>query len=89
LSIPEAFLRSRLSVFDFVLAFKHTRGLLELSTRISAVCLSLERGYPQAVLVTVAGLLGSFSAGVGQSSLPSVRRAPLRGLESEATQSAG
>jgi hypothetical protein len=34
--------------------------------------------------VTVAGLLGSFSAWVGQSSPPVMRRTPLRGLESGA-----
>ena len=52
-------------------------------------CSGTARGYTRAVLVTVAGLLGSFSAWVGQSSPPVVRRAPFRGLESGAAQSAG
>jgi hypothetical protein len=39
--------------------------------------------------VTVAGFISSFLAWVGQSSPPVVRRAPLRGIESGAAQSAG
>jgi hypothetical protein len=89
LSVPEAFFRTRLSVCDFILVFRHTRGLLRSSPRIPALCSGTTRGYMRAVLVTVAGLLGRFSAWVGQSSPPAVRRAPLRSLESEAAQSAG
>jgi hypothetical protein len=89
LSVPEAFFRTRLSVCDFFLVFKYTRGLLKFSTRVPALCSGSARGYTRAVLVTVAGLLGSFSAWVGQSSPPVVRRAPLRSLESGAAQSAG
>jgi hypothetical protein len=76
-------------VCDFFLAFKHTRGLLKLSTRVPAPCIGSARGYTRAVLVTVAGLLGGFSAWVGQSSPPVVKRTPLRGLESGTAQSAG
>jgi hypothetical protein len=53
-------------------------------------CSSLARGYPfcyssapvctRAVLVTVAGLIGFFSAWLGQTSPPVVRSVPLRGL---------
>jgi hypothetical protein len=89
LSVPEAFFRTRLYVCDFFLVFKYTRGLLKFSTRVPALCSGSARGYTRAVLVTVAGLLGSFSAWVGQSSPPVVRRAPLRSLESGAAQSAG
>jgi hypothetical protein len=52
-------------------------------------CIGSARGYTRSVLVTVAGLLGEFSAWVGQSSLPVVKRTPLRGLESGTAQSAG
>jgi hypothetical protein len=76
-------------VCDFFLPFKHTRGLLKLSTRVPAPCIGSARGYTRAVLVTVAGLLGGFSAWVGQSSPPVVKRTPLRGLESGTAQSAG
>jgi hypothetical protein len=76
-------------VCDFILVFKHTHGLLSFSTRVPARCSSAARVYMRAVLVTVAGLLGSFSAWVGQSSPPVVRRAPLRSLESGAAQLAG
>jgi hypothetical protein len=76
-------------VCEFFLVFKHTRGLLRFSTRVPALCSGAARVYTRAVLVTVAGLLGSFSAWVGQSSPPVVRRAPLRSLESGAAQSAG
>jgi hypothetical protein len=55
---------------------------------IPAACLGLARGYPRPVLVTVAGLLGSFSTWVGQSSPPVVKRTPLRGLEPGTAQSA-
>jgi hypothetical protein len=89
LSVPEAFFRTRLSVCDCILVFRHTRGLLRFSPRIPALCSGTTRGYMRAVLVTVAGLLGIFSAWVGHSSPPVVRRAPLRGLESKAAQSAG
>jgi hypothetical protein len=89
LSVPEAFFRTRLSVCDFFLVFKYTRGLLKFSTRVPALCSGSARGYTRAVLVTVAGLLDSFSAWVGQSSPPVVRRASLRSLESRAAQSAG
>jgi hypothetical protein len=77
-----------LCVFFFSV-FGHTRGLLRLSPRIPALCIGTARGYTRAVLVTVAGLLGSSSAWVGQSSLPVVRRALIRGLESGTAQSAG
>ena len=87
--VPEAFFRTRLSVCVFILVFRHTRGLLRLSPRVPARCSGSARGYTRSVLVTVAGLLGSFSAWVGQSSPPAVRRAPLRSLESGAAQSAG
>jgi hypothetical protein len=76
-------------VCEFFLVFRHTRGLLRFSPRVPARCSGTARGYTRAVLVTVAGLLGSFSAWVGQSSPPVVRRAPLRSLESGAAQSAG
>jgi hypothetical protein len=76
-------------VYNFFSVVGHTRDLLRLSPRIPARYSGTARGYTRAVLVTVAGLLGSFSAWVGQSSPPVVRRAPLRGLESEAAQSAG
>jgi hypothetical protein len=89
LSVPEAFFRTRLSVCDFILVFRHTCCLLRFSPRVPTLCSGTARGYTRVVLVTVAGLLGSFSAWVGQSSPPVVRRAPLRGLESEAAQSAG
>jgi hypothetical protein len=81
--------RTRLSVYNFFSVFGHTHGLLRLSLRIPTLCSGTTRGYTCVVLVTVAGLLGSFSAWVGQSSPPVVRRAPLRGLESGAAQSAG
>jgi hypothetical protein len=89
LSVPEAFFRTRLSMCDFLLVFKYTCGLLKFSMRVPVLCSGSTRGYTRAVLVTVAGLLGSFSAWVGQSSHPVVRRAPLRSLESGAAQSAG
>ena len=89
MSVPEAFFRTRLSVCDFILVFRHTRGLLRFSPRVPVLCSGIARGYTRAALVTVVGLLGGFSARVGQSSPPMVRRAPLRGLESEFAQSAG
>jgi hypothetical protein len=73
----------------FILAFIQTRGLFKASPRVPARCSSSARVCTRAVLVTVAGLIGSFSAWVGQSSPPVVRRAPLRGIESGAAQSAG
>jgi hypothetical protein len=73
----------------FILVFGHTRGLLRFSPRVPARCSGTARGYTRAVLVTVAGLLGSFSAWVGHSSPPVVRRAPLGSLESGAAQSEG
>ena len=85
LSVPESFFRTRLSVCDFILVFRHTHSMLRFSLRVPALCSGAARVYTRAVLVTVAGLLGSFSAWVGQSSPPVVRRAPLRGLESEAS----
>ena len=89
LSVPEAFFRTRMSVCDFILSFRYTHGLLRFSPRVPALCSGTARGYTRAVLVTVTGLLGSFSVWVGQSSPPVVRRAPLRSLESGAAQSAG
>jgi hypothetical protein len=74
---------------NFFLVFEHTRGLLKLSTRVPAPCLSSARVYARAVLVTVAGLSRGFSAWVGQSSPPVVKITPLRGLESGTAQSAG
>jgi hypothetical protein len=62
LSVPEAFFRTRLSVCDFSLVFKYTHSLLKFSTRVPTLCSGSARGYTGAVLVTVAGLLGSFSA---------------------------
>jgi hypothetical protein len=76
-------------VCDFILVFKHTHGLLRFSTQVLARCSSAARVYTRAVLVTVTGLLGSFSAWVGQSSPPVVRRAPLKSLESGAAQLVG
>jgi hypothetical protein len=73
----------------FILAFIQTRGLFKSSPWVPAHCCSSTRVCTRAVLVTVAGLIGSFSAWVGQSSPPVVRRAPLRGIESRAAQSVG
>jgi hypothetical protein len=89
LSIPEAFFRFGLPVYYFILAFIQTRGLIKLSPRVPARCSSSACVCTHAVLVTVAGLFGSFSAWVGQSSPPVVRRAPLRGIDSGAAQLAG
>jgi hypothetical protein len=76
-------------VYCLILAFVQTRDLFRLSSWVPAHCFSSARVCTRAVLVTVAGLIGGFSAGVGQSSLPVVRRAPLSGIESRAAQSAG
>jgi hypothetical protein len=73
----------------FILDFTQTRGLFKASPRVPACCRSSACVCTRSVLVTVASLIGIFSAWVGQSSPPMVRRAPLRGLESEATQLAG
>jgi hypothetical protein len=73
----------------FCSVFRHIRGLIRLSPRIPTRCSGTARGYTRVVLVTVAGLLGDFSAWVGQSSPPVVRRAPLRSLEPGAAQSTG
>jgi hypothetical protein len=83
------FFMSRLPVCCFFSVFIQNRGLFRLSPRVPARCFGSARICTRAVLVIVAGLIGSFSAWVGKSSPPVVRRAPLRGIESGDAHSAG
>jgi hypothetical protein len=78
------FFRSGLPVCCFFSVFIQTHGLFRLCPRVPTRCFGSARVCMRTVLVTITGLIGSFSAWVGQSSPPVVRRAPLRGIESGA-----